>query len=123
MPPWSSIVMEHFQDPQNAGVLSDADAVGKASVGGHAPYMTLFLRIDEGQVQAARFKSFGCGYSIAAGSMLTVLITGRTLAACQALTTQELERALGGLPQHKRFCAQLAINAMHNGLEQYRNPK
>ena len=101
--------------------MDEPDAVGQASVGGHAPYLTLHLLIDDGRVSDARFKTFGCGYSIAAGSMLTVLITGRSLAACDQLTAEELERALGGLPLNKRFCAVLAINALKNGLEHYRS--
>ena len=69
-----------------------------------------------GTVAEVRYQTFGCGPAIAAGSMLTEMITGRTIAESLALTKRELIEAIGGLPANKTWCAGLAIEALHDGL-------
>jgi len=78
--------------------------------------MDLYLRIKDGVVQEAKFQTFGCGPAIAAGSMLTEMITNRTIAECLELSQHRLIEALGGLPSDKTWCADLAIGALRNAL-------
>jgi nitrogen fixation NifU-like protein len=80
--------------------------------------MVMEFRLAGGTVAEARFQTFGCGPAIAAGSMLTEMITGRTVAESLAVTKDELIEALGGLPANKTWCAGLAIRALHDGLNQ-----
>ncbi len=115
---FSPILMEHFQSPRNAGRMPEPDVVGEANVDGHAPYMTLQLRIRAGSIAEAKFLSFGCGVAIAAGSALTELITGRSLEVCRQLTAADIDAALGSIPAHKRHCAQLAVDALRSAVRQ-----
>jgi NifU-like protein involved in Fe-S cluster formation len=113
---YSDTVMEHFESPRNTGALDSPDAIGTCDLGGRGPSMKVFLRVAQGKVTAARFQTHGCGFSIAAGSLMTVLVTGRSLEECWALDGEALNTALGGLPPHKRFCADLAIGALQDAL-------
>ena len=115
---YSATLMDHFESPRNAGRMPDADAVGRADVNGRAPYITLYLRLSDQSVEHASFQSFGCGAAIAAGSVLTELITGRTLEQCGQLRAEDVAEALGGFPPGKKFCGSLAIRALKHALEQ-----
>lgn len=111
-------IIEHVNNPRNAGELPDADAVGRASLSGSAPRCEFFIRIDGDRVSEARFQAFGCGYSIASCSMLTELVTGESIEQCTCLTPGDVEQALGGLPSNKRFCCEIAIAALKDALRQ-----
>lgn len=116
---YSAMLMDHFESPRNAGRMPQPDVVGRADVGGRAPYITLYLKFSDRSVEHASFQSFGCGAAIASGSVLTELVTGRTVAECRSLSEEDVDAALGGLPLGKRFCAALAIHALRDALEQY----
>ena len=115
----SEILIEHVQSPCNAGVMSSPDAVGRADLDGRAPRMTIFLRICGGIVERADFQTFGCGYSIACCSVLTERVKGMELHACREISSTELADTFGGLPANKRFCADLAIRALHAAITDY----
>jgi NifU-like protein involved in Fe-S cluster formation len=97
--------------------MSDANAVGMASLNGQAPYVTLFLRVDDSTVSGASFQASGCGVVIACCSVLTQLAVCRTVEECLALQSQALIDALDGIPADKQFCADLAIAALRNALD------
>jgi NifU-like protein involved in Fe-S cluster formation len=90
--------------------------VGNASLGGRAPHFTIYVNLDGGRVTKACFQTTGCGYAIAACSALTELVAGKTIAECQAISVPHLVKALDGMPEHKRFCARLAIDALRDAL-------
>lgn len=115
---YSASLMDHFEAPRNSGRMPDADAVGRADLNGRAPYITLYLKRSKQSVEHASFQSFGCGAAIAAGSVLTELIIGRTLTQCEELQSEDVAEALGGFPPGKGFCGALAIRALKNALEQ-----
>jgi NifU-like protein involved in Fe-S cluster formation len=100
--------------------MSAPDAVGEADLRGHAPRFTIYLQASGGRVTQARFQTFGCGYSIAACSALTELITGKTISECQAITADQVVTALDGMPEEKRFCADLAVAALRDALQKLR---
>jgi hypothetical protein len=79
---------------------------------GGAPTMTNYLRWNGDQVAAATFEAAGCGVTIAACSMLTETVRGRIRAEFLAITVDDLDAALGGLPAYKRYCAALALEAL-----------
>lgn len=114
---FSEILMDHFTYPRNSGVLEAPDRVGLAGRPGQGPFMALHLKLDGRTVAAARFQTYGCGASIAAGSMLTELIIGRTVGECRALTAERLSEALGGFPPDKQHCPVLAVAALNHALE------
>jgi NifU-like protein involved in Fe-S cluster formation len=78
--------------------------------------MAIFLRLDGETVAAARFQTYGCGVTIAAGSMLTEMITGRSVGECRGLTAAHLSEALGGFPPDKQHCPVLAVAALRDAL-------
>jgi nitrogen fixation NifU-like protein len=114
---FSPTLIEYFDSPRNTGGMPDADAIGAADVGGRAPRMTIYLKMAGERIERATFQSFGCGAAIAAGSVLTEIVAGQTIDACRALTAGDIDRALGGLPPNKRFCAALAVLALNRALD------
>lgn len=114
---YSSTLMDHFEAPRNAGRMPEPDAVGHADVAGRAPKITICLKLCGEHVERATFQSFGCGASIAAGSVLTEMVPGKTVDQCRLLSPQDVENALDGLPANKRFCAALSIMALNDALD------
>jgi len=117
---YSDVILDHFENPRNVGVVEEADAVGKAGNPACGDRMELTLRIREDRVVEARFRATGCGAAIASASMTTVLLTGRTLAEAEAVTNEDVARALGGLPPVKLHCSVLAEDAIRSALTDYR---
>lgn len=117
---YSSIVLEHFASPRNVGRLADASAVGTAGRPGHGNYVVLFLQIEDGRICQVKYLTHGCPAVIASGSMLTVLLQGKDTATAEELTAEQLLESLGRLPLGKEHGARLAIEALQDGLREYR---
>lgn len=114
---FSEKVMEHFQDPANRGGVGKLEHFGSIGVPGAGPYFVLSLSIDQGTILDARFDCHGCGASVASGSMLTTMIRGLTVQACEQLSVADLLQALDGLPPDKHHCAAHAVQALNSALE------
>lgn len=78
--------------------------------------MQIHVRVTGGRVAEARFQTYGCVPAIAAGSLLTEWAVGRVAAEALAFTAPELLDALGGLPEERRFCAELAVEALQEAV-------
>jgi nitrogen fixation NifU-like protein len=117
---YSDVLMDHFFSPRNAGRIEGADRTGSAGAPGSGPYILLYLLLEKGAVKEARFQTYGCGAAIASASMLTELITNRSIPECLTLTEEELGDALGGVPADKLHCPALAIAALRDALKQDR---
>ena len=109
---FSPIILDHYRNPRNAGELEDANASGQADNEACGDTMLLFARIEEGRVVSASCKTFGCAPSVAAGSMVTELLSGANLEDVNGLRAADIEQALGGLPAMKRHAAKLAADAL-----------
>ncbi len=116
---YNPTVMDHFMNPRNMGDLKDADGVGEVGAAACGDIMKISLRIKDGKIEDARFKTFGCGSAIASSSMATELIKGRTIEEAMSFTNQEVVSALGGLPPVKIHCSVLAEEALKAALEDY----
>ena len=116
---YNDIVLDHYQNPRNVGILENADAVGRVENSACGDVLQLYLRIDAGRVARASFKTFGCAAAIAAGSMLTEMIKGATLKEIEGLRKEDVAAALGGLPPMKMHCSVLAEDAIQVALEDY----
>jgi len=116
--------MEHFMNPRNMGDLKDADGVGEVGAAACGDILKISIKIKDGRIEDARFKTFGCGSAIASSSMATELIKGRTIDEAMSFSNQEVVDALGGLPPVKIHCSVLAEEALKAALEDYvkRNP-
>ena len=116
---YNPTVMEHFMNPRNMGDIKDADGVGEVGAAACGDIMKISLKIKDGKIEDARFKTFGCGSAIASSSMATELIKGRTIAEAMDFSNQEVVDALGGLPPVKIHCSVLAEEALKAALEDY----
>lgn len=116
---YNDVVLDHYQNPRNVGVLDEANAIGKAENPACGDVLHLYLRIDRGHVVESSFKTFGCAAAIAAGSRLTELVKGQSIEAVGALRRQDVVDALGGLPPMKAHCSVLAEDAIRAALDDY----
>jgi len=116
---YNSTVMDHFMNPRNMGDIKDADGVGEVGAAACGDIMKISLKIRDGKIEDARFKTFGCGSAIASSSMATELIKGRTVGEAMSFSNQEVVDALGGLPPVKIHCSVLAEEALKAALEDY----
>ena len=96
--------------------MESPDRVGVAGTPGNGPYMLLTLRVRNDTVTEMKCETHGCGVTIAAGSMLTEMITNRPLTECRSITVEQLTQALGGVPSDKAHAPSLAVAALNNAL-------
>jgi nitrogen fixation NifU-like protein len=111
-------MMEHFTNPRNIGVLENPSASAEARNDSCGDVMKLYLRVEDGVVAAACFKTLGCAAAIAASSALTEMLKHGTLREARALTKERLNDALGGLPPVKHHALDLALDALGAALRQ-----
>ena len=116
---YNETVMDHFMNPRNMGDLKDADGVGEVGAAACGDIMKISIKIKDGKIEDARFKTFGCGSAIASSSMATELIKGRSIEDVMSFSNQEVVDALGGLPPVKIHCSVLAEEALKAALEDY----
>jgi nitrogen fixation NifU-like protein len=114
--PYSSTFNDHIANPRNAGELPDANTTGEETNPICGDRMRLSLRVLEGRIEAASFLAYGCPPTLVCGSILTELITGKTIEQAALLTRKDLVEALGGLPARKQHAAALAIEALRAAL-------
>jgi nitrogen fixation NifU-like protein len=115
---YSEVVIDHAQTPRNVGSLHGAD--GFASVTGSCgDTMKIWLKVRNSTIKEATFWTDGCGTSIAAGSMVTELAKGKTMANALRITQQDVLDALGGLPEDSVHCALLAANTLKEAAKDY----
>jgi nitrogen fixation NifU-like protein len=119
---YSETLTEHVMNPKNGGVIENADLTGHAGAPGRGAFMIVYLKIEDERIAAAKYHTVGCGPTIASGSMLTELITGRSIAECRELSVENLIEALGGVPPDKLHCPALAIGALKDALARWSGP-
>jgi nitrogen fixation NifU-like protein len=118
---YSPQLLDHFQNPRNAGEISGADAVAEIENPACGDVLRLTLKLDGGRIAAAQFKAKGCVAAIACGSALTELLPGKTLDEARKLRREDLNAAVGGLPQASTHAAQLALDALSAALTRIPN--
>jgi len=117
---YSAAVLDHYESPRNVGEAPRANAQAEVRSDAHGDRLTLSLRITpDGIVEEARFRAYGCVVAIAAGSMLTEMLHGLTLAAAAEISDADVARALGGVPETKLRCSVLAGEAIGRALEAF----
>jgi len=120
--PYSAVVLDHFAAPRNLGRLPDANGHGVAGdlVTG-ATRIEIALRIEGGVVRDARFRAIGCSATIAAASLATTLLIGRSADEAAALDAEAIVRALDGLPPERLYAPALVIEAIAAALAAWRS--
>ncbi len=117
---YSDQVMEHFRNPRNVGAIEDADGVGKVGNPVCGDIMELSIKVKDGKIEDAKFRTFGCGAAIATSSMVTELVKGRTVEEALEISNKAVVEALGGLPPVKMHCSVLAEQALKSAIEDFR---
>jgi nitrogen fixation protein NifU and related proteins len=109
---FSEAVLDHFRNPRNAGELAEATARVQVANPVCGDILELAVRMESGRIVAARFRTRGCVTAIAASSLLTELLIGKTLAEARRISAKEISELLGGLPPATTHGSQLACDAI-----------
>ena len=121
---YSDKVIDHYENPRNVGKLDDADDnVGTGMVGAPACGDVMRLQIlvnDDGVIEDAKFKTYGCGSAIASSSLLTEWVKGKNLDEAAAIKNTEIAQELS-LPPVKIHCSVLAEDAIKAAVQNYRD--
>jgi len=119
---FSETVIEYAYNPRNMGEISDADGVGKI-MGTCGDTVQIQIRVENERISESKFITDGCGTSIACGSMLTEMITGKAIEDALAITSDALLRSLDGLPEENVHCSVLAVNVLREAIGDYRKSR
>jgi nitrogen fixation protein NifU and related proteins len=120
---YSDKVMEHFQNPRNVGEIEDADGVGTVGNPTCGDLMTIYIKVKDDRIEDIKFKTFGCGAAIATSSMVTEMAMGKTIDEAMEITRNDVAENLEGLPPVKMHCSNLAADALHAAIDNYREKK
>lgn len=113
-------VISTFKEFKNVGTIQSANGVGKVSDPVCGDVVKLYLKInEEGVIQDAKFKAYGCVGTLACMSITTDLLKRRTIAEALDIKNEHIDKKLGGLPVEKSYCADLAEKSIHAGIEDY----
>lgn len=113
--------MDHFRNPRNVGEIPDADGVGTVGNPVCGDMMTIYIKVDEEKITDIKFKTFGCGAAVATSSMITELAKGKNLDEAMKITRNDVADNLGGLPPIKMHCSNLAADALHEAIKDYKS--
>jgi len=116
---YSEKVKEHFRNPRNVGEIENPDGIGKAGNPVCGDIMELYIRVQEGLITDAKFKTFGCGAAIATSSMVTEMVKNKTIEEALKISNRAVAEALGGLPPIKMHCSVLAEEALKKAIYDY----
>lgn len=119
---YSDKVLDHYENPRNVGKMDrEDDNVGTGMVGAPAcgDVMQLQIRVEDGIIEDAKFKTYGCGSAIASSSLLTEWVKGKSLEDAGNITNTELAKELA-LPPVKIHCSVLAEDAIKAAIKDYK---
>jgi nitrogen fixation NifU-like protein len=117
---YSELVMEHFRNPRNMGVIEDADGVGEVGNPQCGDMMRITIKVKEDTLEDVKFQTLGCGAAVATSSMVTEMAKGKKLDEAVEITNKAVAEALGGLPPAKMHCSNLAADGLQAAIKDYR---
>jgi FeS cluster assembly scaffold protein NifU len=119
---YSEKTLDHFRNPRNVGTLEGDDvAVGRVGNPVCGDLMEMYVRVKDDRIADIKFQTFGCGSAIATSSMITELVMGKTLDEALEVTRADVADALDGLPPIKMHCSNLAADALHDAIKNWRS--
>ncbi|HHY42297.1 MAG TPA: Fe-S cluster assembly scaffold protein NifU [Thermoanaerobacterales bacterium] len=113
-------VMDHFSNPRNVGEIPDADGVGTVGNPVCGDIMKIYIKVKDNIIEDIKFKTFGCGAAIATSSMVTEMVKGKSIDEALKINNKQVAEALGGLPPIKMHCSNLAADALHEAIKDYK---
>jgi nitrogen fixation NifU-like protein len=117
---YSEKVMDHFMNPRNVGVIENPDGYGKVGNPTCGDLMEIFISVKENKITDIKFRTFGCGSAIATSSMVTEMALGMDLEEALKITRNDVADELDGLPAKKMHCSNLAADALHEAIKNYK---
>ena len=114
---YSDKVLKHFHHPRNVGEIADATAVTENSNPVCGDAIKLWILVRDGRVADAKFKVQGCVPAVACASWLTEAIKGKSVSELRAITADQIEKGLGGLPTASRHASALAVTTLQKAIE------
>jgi nitrogen fixation NifU-like protein len=120
---FNEIILGHFRDPRNAGELAGANAQAEVSNPVCGDILRLSAHISGNRIEAVRFKAQGCVAAIAASSLLTELLVGKSAEQAREINAQFISDSLGGLPPATFHAAQLCVDAVAALVRNFPNPQ
>ena len=117
---YSEKVMDHFSNPRNVGEVENPDGSGTVGNPACGDIMKLTIKVENDVITDVKFKTFGCGAAIATSSMVTELVKGKKLNEAEGISNNSVAEALDGLPPVKMHCSNLAADALHAAIEDYK---
>jgi len=116
---YSDTVLEHFNNPRNIGIIREPSVLVQVGDPGCGDSLLLMLKIEANRIVDIKYKIFGCGAAIATSSIASELVMGKSLDEALQLSEQDIADALGGLPEEKMHCSNLAAGALRAGINEY----
>jgi len=120
---YSKKVMEHFMNPRNVGTIENPDGYGKVGNPVCGDLMEMYITVKDDVIADMKFQTFGCGSAIATSSMVTELAKGMHVDKAMKLTRNDVASELDGLPPQKMHCSNLAADALHEAIKDYKKRK
>jgi len=120
---YSKKVMEHFMNPRNVGTIENPDGYGKVGNPVCGDLMEMSIKVKDDVITDIKFKTFGCGSAIATSSMVTELAKGMHVDEAMKMTRKDVADELDGLPPQKMHCSNLAADALHEAVKDYKGKK
>ena len=117
---YSEKVMDHFRNPRNVGEMENPDGIGRVGNPICGDVMELYVKIRDGIIVDAKFKTFGCGAAIATSSMVTEMVKGKGIEEALKISNKAVAEALDGLPAAKMHCSSLGEEALKSAIADYK---
>lgn len=116
---YSEKVLEHFQNPKNAGVIEDADGIGEIGQQDCGDFLRVFIKVDRDKIVDVKYQIRGCVAAIACASAMTELALGKRIEEALQVTEEDIVAALDGLPEDKLHCSNLGADGLRMAIVNY----
>lgn len=118
---YSEKVLDHFRNPRNVGTLAGENvAVGKVGNPTCGDIMEMYIKVKDDVIEDIKFQTFGCGSAVATSSMTTTMVKGMSLDEALTVSRKDVAEELDGLPPVKMHCSNLAADALHEAIKNYK---
>lgn len=118
---YSEQVRDHYANPRNVGSVTDPSGKSMVKSALDSDTVLVSLRIENNVIQEVKFKCMGCAVAIACSSMASEMVLGKPIEAAYGITERAVADALGGIPEYKMRCSNLAPTAIRNAIDDWRN--
>jgi nitrogen fixation protein NifU and related proteins len=119
---YSERLRDHYANPRNTGSVAEPSGKAMAKSPFDSDTVLVTLRIENGVVEDVKFKCMGCAVAIACSSMATEMVIGKPVEEAYRISEQAVADALGGIPEYKMRCSNLAPAAIRQAIDAWRTP-